>query len=87
MSVQTIRPTDLPAGHRRTVHVDVTMPAPTLFTSQDGGRWRLAGIDADGGRLFVPGQINPAKCPRWIWSKETELVDIVGTLTPLAVSA
>lgn len=29
MSVQSIRPTDLPAGHRRTVHVDVTIPRPT----------------------------------------------------------
>ena len=29
MSVQTIRPTDLPAGHRRTVHVDVPIPRPT----------------------------------------------------------
>lgn len=29
MSVQTIRPTDLPAGHRRTVHVDFELPRPT----------------------------------------------------------
>lgn len=28
MSVQSIRPTDLPAGHRRTVHVDVSIPRP-----------------------------------------------------------
>ncbi|KUJ70582.1 hypothetical protein ACZ90_02525 [Streptomyces albus subsp. albus] len=29
VSVQSIRPTDLPAGHRRTVHVDVSIPRPT----------------------------------------------------------
>ena len=28
-----IRPTDLPAGHRRTVHVDVTIPRPTTVAS------------------------------------------------------
>jgi hypothetical protein len=33
VSVQTIRPTDLPAGHRRTVHVDVTIPRPTTVAS------------------------------------------------------
>ncbi|MEU9198889.1 hypothetical protein [Streptomyces sp. NPDC048332] len=33
MSVQTIRPTDLPAGHRRTVHVDIEMPRPTTVAS------------------------------------------------------
>lgn len=31
MSVQTIRPTDLPAGHRRTVHVDIALPRPTTL--------------------------------------------------------
>lgn len=31
MSVQTIRPTDLPAGHRRTVHVDIVIPRPTTL--------------------------------------------------------
>ncbi|MFJ4917190.1 hypothetical protein [Streptomyces sp. NPDC088726] len=31
MSVQTIRPTDLPAGHRRTVHVDIEFPRPTML--------------------------------------------------------
>lgn len=33
MSVQTIRPTDLPAGHRRTVHVDIEIPRPTTVAS------------------------------------------------------
>lgn len=28
-----IRPTDLPAGHRRTVHVDVTIPRPTTLSA------------------------------------------------------
>lgn len=32
VSVQTIRPTDLPAGHRRTVHVDINLPRPTTLT-------------------------------------------------------
>ncbi|MEE1735929.1 hypothetical protein PUR49_05290 [Streptomyces sp. BE147] len=29
MTIDSIRPTDVPAGHRRTVHVDVTVPRPT----------------------------------------------------------
>lgn len=29
MTIDLIRPTDLPAGHRRTVDVDVTIPRPT----------------------------------------------------------
>lgn len=29
MTINLTRPTDLPAGHRRTVHVDVTIPRPT----------------------------------------------------------
>lgn len=32
MSVQTIRPTDLPAGHRRTVHVNIELPRPTTLS-------------------------------------------------------
>ncbi|MFD5058213.1 hypothetical protein [Streptomyces sp. NPDC058394] len=38
MSTQTIRPTDLPAGHRRTVHVDIEIPRPTT----EAGTFRSA---------------------------------------------
>lgn len=38
MSVQTIRPTDVPAGHRRTVHVDIELPRPTT----EAGLFRAA---------------------------------------------
>ncbi|MFB7007852.1 MULTISPECIES: hypothetical protein [unclassified Streptomyces] len=33
MSTQTIRPTDLPAGHRRTVHVDIEIPRPATLSA------------------------------------------------------
>ncbi len=33
MTIDLIRPTDLPAGHRRTVHVDVTIPRPTTVAA------------------------------------------------------
>lgn len=73
--------------------VDYTRPARIggarqveLFQSEDGKRWRLAGTDASGGRLFVPEQVDPAECPRWVWAKEAELVEAVGALTPVVAA-
>lgn len=84
-------PTSLPAGHRRTVHVDVPIPtpsAPQLFVAaEQGSRWKLAGTDADGGRLFVPELVDPAVTPRWVWAREAELVEVVGVLAPFGGAA
>ncbi|MER8158110.1 hypothetical protein [Streptomyces sp. NPDC094472] len=57
-----------------------------LFQSEDGKRWRLAGTDASGGRMFVPEQVDPAKVARWVWAKEAELVEAVGALTPVVAA-
>lgn len=83
-------PTNLPAGDRRPQLVTLsTPPAPAadLFVSEDGKRWRLAGTDETGGRLFVPEQVNPATTPRWVWAREAELAEVVGTLAPIAQAA
>ncbi|MBT2505114.1 hypothetical protein J7I98_04225 [Streptomyces sp. ISL-98] len=58
-----------------------------LFQSEDGKRWRLAGTDSNGGRLFVPEQVDPAKCARWVWAKEAELAVAVGALSPIGRAA
>ncbi|MEV5770137.1 hypothetical protein AB0L49_02535 [Streptomyces antimycoticus] len=57
-----------------------------LFQSEDGKRWRLAGTDASGGRMFVPEQVDPAKVARWVWAKEAELVEAVGALSPVVAA-
>ncbi|MGW6454986.1 hypothetical protein ACWF94_03525 [Streptomyces sp. NPDC055078] len=54
-----------------------------LFVSEDGRRWRLAGVDAEGGRLFVPAHLDPAKIARWVWAKEADLVPVVGAMSPV----
>lgn len=64
-----------------------TTTEPELFQSQDGRRWRLAGTDADGGRLFVPEQCDPALVKRWVWAKEAELAEVCGELSPVGGAA
>lgn len=73
--------------------VDYTHPAQIggahqaeLYQSSDGKRWRLAGTDASGARLFVPEQCDPAKVNRWVWAKEAELVKVVGALSPVVTA-
>ncbi|MCP9205556.1 hypothetical protein [Streptomyces cucumeris] len=61
-------------------------PKTDLFQSADGKRWRLAGTDASGARLFVPAQCDPAKVKRWVWAKEAELVATVGVLSPVVAA-
>ena len=90
VSVQSIRPTDLPAGYRRTVHVDVTIPIPPdpqLFVDELGKKWRLAGVDPDGGRRFVLDGVNPETTPRLAWAHEDELIPVVGRLVPFGGAA
>ncbi|MFF6904563.1 hypothetical protein ACFY9Q_01305 [Streptomyces sp. NPDC012389] len=71
--------------------MDVPIPTPsdpTLFVAADqGSRWKLAGTDADGGRLFVPELVDPEKTPRWVWAREAELVEVVGELVPFGGAA
>jgi hypothetical protein len=90
VNTQITHPTNFPSGDRRTIAVKLPAPesaAPELFQSEDGKLWRLAGTDSAGGRLFVPQQVDPAQCARWVWAKEAELVEVVGALTPVAVAA
>ncbi|MFJ6440223.1 hypothetical protein [Streptomyces sp. NPDC091649] len=90
MTINHTRPTDLPAGHRRTVHVDVTIPIPsdpTLFVDELGKAWRLAGVDPDGGRRFVLDGVDPESTPRLVWAHEDELLAVVGRLVPFGGAA
>lgn len=65
---------------------ETTTPTTTpmqLFQSEDGRRWRLAGTDDNGGWLFVPAHLDPAKVKRWVWAKEADLAEACGALTPV----
>ncbi|MET7560604.1 hypothetical protein ABZS95_10405 [Streptomyces sp. NPDC005479] len=85
MNLKLTDPTNLPGGDRRPVPVNLPTPASELFASEDGKRWKLAGTDRDGGRLFVPEHLDPAQVKRWLWAEEAYLVEAVGALTPVAV--
>lgn len=88
-------PTNIPTGDRRPARVTgIALPAPApapveyeLFQSEDGKRWKLAGTDPAGGRLFVPEQCDPAVVKRWVWAKEAELAAVVGALTSIGRAA
>lgn len=58
MSVQTIRPTDLPAGHRRTVHVDITIPRPTTVAGVFRAAARLIAVNGHHQGDFLPDPFN-----------------------------
>ncbi|MFE6931806.1 hypothetical protein ACFVDT_07215 [Streptomyces sp. NPDC057699] len=62
MSVQTIRPTDLPAGHRRTVHVDVTIPRPTTVASVFRAAARVLAANGLYQGDYVPDARNREMC-------------------------
>ncbi len=64
MSVQTIRPTDLPAGHRRTVHVDVSIPRPTTVAATFRAAARLLAANGlyQGGDYF-PNALSDTTTP------------------------
>ncbi|MDQ0943321.1 hypothetical protein [Streptomyces sp. V1I1] len=64
-----------------------TSTEPELYESEDGKRWKLAGTDSAGGRLFVPEYKDPADVPRWVWAKEAELAAAVGALSPVGGAA
>ncbi|HEY9367882.1 hypothetical protein [Streptomyces sp.] len=82
-------PTDLPGQTAFTGHLPTPLPAPPveLFVSEDGRQWRLAGHDADGGRLFVPAHLDPAKIARLWWAGEAYLAESCGALHPLERAA
>lgn len=82
MSQQLTDPTDLPAGDRRPVLVN--LPTPELFETPEGKQWRLAGTKADGLRYFVPANLDPAKINPIIWASEAFLTAELGDLTPVA---
>lgn len=58
MSVQTIRPTDLPAGHRRTVHVDITAPRPTTVPAVFRAAARLLSLNGHYQGDYLPDPFN-----------------------------
>lgn len=82
MKTQLTDPTNLPAGDRRPVLVNI--PAPELFETPEGKRWRLAGTKADGLRYFVPAHLDPAKINPIVWASEAFLTAELGGLTPVA---
>ncbi|MFG2763111.1 hypothetical protein [Streptomyces rubiginosohelvolus] len=70
--------------------MDVPIPTPSdpqLFVDELGKKWRLAGVDPDGGRRFVPELVDPAKTPRLVWAHEDELRAVVGRLVPFGGAA
>ncbi|RPK76401.1 hypothetical protein EES45_23195 [Streptomyces sp. ADI97-07] len=55
---------------------------PTVFSTEDGRQWRIAGTDSSG-RLFVPSHLDPAKVLRVVWFREADLIADCGPLTPV----
>ncbi|MFI9005076.1 hypothetical protein [Streptomyces sp. NPDC053541] len=54
-----------------------------LVRATDGSRWRAAGHAPDGEQLYVLDGVNPDTCAQWVRARESELVEIVGALTPV----
>jgi len=79
-------PTNLPAGDRRPILVNLPAPAPELFVTPEGRQWRCAGTKADGLRYFVPAHLDPAKVNPMVWASEAFLKSELGDITP-AVAA
>ncbi|MEV7897280.1 DUF6197 family protein [Streptomyces cyaneofuscatus] len=58
MTQQLTRPTDLPAGHRRTVHVDVPFPRPTTVASTFRAAARLLAANGHYQGDYLPDPFN-----------------------------
>ena len=86
MTEQLTDPTNLPAGDRRPILVNLPAPAPELFVTPEGRQWRCAGTKADGLRYFVPAHLDPAKVNPVVWASEAFLKSELGDITP-AVAA
>lgn len=54
-----------------------------LVRAADGSCWRKAGRASDGEQLYVLAGVDPETCARWVRASESELVDLVGALTPV----
>ncbi|BAU83313.1 hypothetical protein SLA_2386 [Streptomyces laurentii] len=54
-----------------------------LVQAADGSRWRTADHAPDGEQLYVLNGVNPTTCARWVRARESELVELVGELTPV----
>lgn len=57
-----IRPTDLPAGHRRTVHVDVTIPRPTCLAGTFRAAARVLAANGLHQGDYVPDAMDREMC-------------------------
>ena len=57
----------------------------SLVRGGDGSLWRTAGLSADGEQLYVLDGVDPDTCARWVKARHSELVDLVGGLTPVDV--
>lgn len=62
MTTHLIRPTDLPAGHRRTVHVDITIPRPTSVASVFRAAARILAANGLYQGDFVPDAFDREMC-------------------------
>ncbi|MET9952362.1 hypothetical protein ABZ135_12545 [Streptomyces sp. NPDC006339] len=54
-----------------------------LVRAADGSRWRPAGRTPTGEQMYVLDGVDPETCARWVRARESELVELVGELTPV----
>ncbi|MEU5716600.1 hypothetical protein AB0G71_12555 [Streptomyces sp. NPDC020403] len=62
MTVNLIRPTDVPAGHRRTHHVDITVPRPTTVAGTFRAAARVLAANGLHQGDFVPDAFDREMC-------------------------
>ncbi|MEV7282845.1 hypothetical protein [Streptomyces sp. NPDC093111] len=58
-------------------------PPTGLVQAADGSRWRKAGAAPEGEQLYVLDGVDPETCAMWVRVSHHELVELVGTLTPV----
>ncbi|MFH9610479.1 hypothetical protein [Streptomyces sp. NPDC017448] len=63
MTIDLIRPTDLPAGHRRTVHVDVTIPRPTTLPATYRAAARILAANGLHQGDYFPNALSDIRTP------------------------
>ena len=56
-----------------------------LVQGGDGSLWRTAGLSDIGEQLYVLNGVDPDTCARWVKVEHSELVALVGGLTPVNV--
>lgn len=75
--------TGLPGQSGITQHIPLpvrpvpALPPVDLYAAPTGKLFQAVGSDEDG-LLFIPAELDPAKVARWLWAKESYLVDAFG---------